>query len=83
MAKILNLYEAKTQLSKLVDQASAGEEIVIAKAGTPKARLVPLRKPSRKPGVWKGRIWVSEDFDDELPADVLAGFLGTDEDEPR
>ena len=83
MVKILNLYEAKAQLSKLVEQASAGEEIVIAKAGTPKARLVPLRKPARKPGGWKGRIWVSEDFDDELPAGILAEFLGTDEDEPR
>ena len=80
MARVLNLYEAKTQLSKLVEQASAGEEIVIAKAGTPKARLVPLRKPSRKPGSWKGRVWVSDDFDDELPASVLAEFLGTDED---
>lgn len=83
MAKVLNLYEAKTQLSKLVEQAAAGEEIVIAKAGIPKARLVPLRKPSRKPGGWEGRVWVSEDFDDELPPELLAGFFGADEDDPR
>jgi prevent-host-death family protein len=83
MVKVLNLYEAKTQLSKLVEEAAAGEEIVIAKAGTPKARLVPLRKPRRKPGGWEGRVWVSGDFGDELPPDVLAGFLGSDEDEPR
>jgi prevent-host-death family protein len=82
MTRILNLYEAKAHLSKLVEQAAAGEEIVIAKAGTPKARLVPLRKQQRKPGGWEGRIRVSEDFDDELPADVLGGFLGADAGEP-
>ena len=83
--KTVNLYEAKTHLSKLIDEASAGREIIIAKAGTPKARLVPLEKrvPKRQPGGWEGRVRIADDFDDELPADILAGFLGEDEDEGR
>jgi len=81
--KTVNLYDAKTQLSKLVDEASAGNEIVIAKAGKPKARLVPLEKPKgdRKPGGWEGRIWIAEDFDEDLPPEILAGFVGEDEEE--
>ena len=76
MSKILNLYEAKTHLSELVERAAAGEEIVIAKAGRPKARLVPLEKAEqpRKPGVWKGRLWISDDFDAPLPESILRGF---------
>jgi prevent-host-death family protein len=77
MAKVLNLYEAKTQLSALVEEASAGAEIIIAKAGVPRARLVavaPVRR--RRPGGSKGRIRMSADFDAPLPADVLASFLG-------
>jgi prevent-host-death family protein len=79
--KQVNLYEAKTQLSKLVDAAAAGEEIIIAKAGKPKARLMPLEraKPSRRPGGWEGRIWIADDFDEDLPPDVLAAFLGGDD----
>jgi prevent-host-death family protein len=81
--KTINLYEAKTHLSELVERAAAGEEIVIAKRGTPKARLVPLRgsKEVRKPGGWEGKIWVSEDFDDPLPPEILAGFLGEEPDD--
>lgn len=78
-APAVNLYEAKTQLSRLVDRAAAGEEIVIAKAGTPRARLVPLlpkRRPPRRPGGSKGRIWVGADFDAPLPADLLSLFSG-------
>ena len=78
MARVLNLYEAKTQLSALVEEASAGAEIIIAKANMPQARLVavaPARR--RRPGGSKGRIRMSADFDAPLPADVLAGFLGT------
>jgi prevent-host-death family protein len=75
---IINLYQAKTSLSQLVERAAAGEEIIIAKAGKPKARLVPLaeRGQSRRPGGWEGKVWVAEDFDDPLPADILAGFEG-------
>jgi prevent-host-death family protein len=80
-SKIVNLYDAKTHLSALVDEASAGAEIIIAKSGKAKARLVPLEKPQqeRQPGGWKGRVWVADDFDDELPPEVLAGFLGEDD----
>ena len=64
----LNLYEAKTQLSALVDAAAAGKEIIIAKNGTPLAKLVAYRdKPLRKPGRLKGKIWMSKDFDAPMP----------------
>ena len=76
--KVVNIYEAKTHLSKLVDEAAAGREIVIAKAGVPRARLVPVEtsRPRRKPGGAKGRIRIAADFDAPLPADILAAFLG-------
>lgn len=75
MATMLNLYEAKTRLSTLVDQAAAGAEIIIAKGGKPLARLVPLRQTERRrPGRAKGKIWMSADFDAPLPDDVLAAF---------
>ncbi|HEY2730062.1 MAG TPA: type II toxin-antitoxin system prevent-host-death family antitoxin [Polyangia bacterium] len=81
MTKPINLYDAKTQLSRLVDRAADGEEIVIAKAGKPRARLVPLAKKSRrKPGLWKGKIWIARDFDAPLPPEILAGFTGGGED---
>jgi prevent-host-death family protein len=72
-----NMHEAKTQLSKLADRASHGEEIVIARNGTPVARLVavPERKP-RKLGLWKGRVVIGDDFDDPLPDDIQAAFEG-------
>jgi prevent-host-death family protein len=79
--KVVNLYEAKTHLSRLIEEASSGSEIIIAKAGTPKARLVPIENPrgKRRPGGWEGRIQISDDFDDELPAEILAGFVGDEE----
>jgi len=77
MAKVLNLYEAKTRLSSLVEEAAAGNEIVIAKAGVPRARLVPLRtRARRRPGGSKGRIRIAADFDAPLPPDILEGFIG-------
>ena len=77
MSKSVNLYEAKTRLSELVERAAGGEEIVIAKAGKPRARLVPLGpRKKREPGGWEGQVWISEDFDDSLPPEVLAGFTG-------
>lgn len=81
MAKRVNLYEAKTRLSELVDRAGAGEEIVIAKAGRPVARLMPLpAKPrSRAPGRWRGRVKIAPDFDAPLPADLLGDFEGEEE----
>ena len=77
MVKMLNLYEAKSRLSSLVEEAAAGTEIVIAKAGVPRARLVPLKaRARRRPGAWKGRIRIASDFDAPLPPDILAGFTG-------
>lgn len=76
----VNLYDAKTQLSKLVDRAAAGEEIVIAKAGRPVARLVPLAKTTRKRefGFLRGKVWVGPDFDGPLPEDIQRAFDGLD-----
>lgn len=76
----LNLYEAKTQLSALVERAAAGEEIIIAKAGRPLARLVPLAapKPRRVPGLLRNQIKIAPDFDDPLPEDLLRLFNGLD-----
>jgi prevent-host-death family protein len=76
----LNLYEAKTRLSSLVDQAAAGAEIIIAKNGRPMAKLVGLRDVKRrKPGSAKGKIRIAADFDAPLPDDVLAAFEGGDD----
>ncbi|MDQ3520871.1 MAG: type II toxin-antitoxin system Phd/YefM family antitoxin [Gemmatimonadota bacterium] len=84
MSQTVNLYHAKTHLSDLVERAAAGEEIIIAKAGKPRARLVPLPEPvkqPRQPGGWKGKIWIADDFDDPLPPEIMAGFLGQDDPE--
>lgn len=74
---IKNIHEAKTHFSKLVDQAAAGEEVIIAKADKPVAKLVPYveARKDRKPGGWEGKIWIVDDFD-ELPPDLLAAFNG-------
>ena len=71
----INMHEAKTRLSNLVDQALAGKEVVIAKAGTPLVRLVPVGRTAatRKPGRFKGRVRLSPDFD-QTPADVIRSF---------
>jgi prevent-host-death family protein len=76
MGKQVNLYEAKTKLSHLVERAAAGEEIIIAKDGKPRARLVPLKSepPLRRPGAGRGRVWIADDFDAPLPAELLAAF---------
>ena len=74
---LVNMHEAKTHLSRLVDRAAAGEEIVIGKAGRPMARLVPYteHRAPRRPGALKGRLWVAKDFDD-TPAVVVDAFEG-------
>jgi prevent-host-death family protein len=69
----LNLYEAKTQLSALVDAAAAGDEIIIAKNGQPMAKLGPIQPVRRKPGRLKGKIWISKDFDAPMP-EIEAAF---------
>jgi prevent-host-death family protein len=72
----VNIHEAKTQLSRLLARVAAGEEVVIARAGTPIARLVPIRPPDepRVLGQDRGRYDVPEDFDAPLPPDVLSDF---------
>lgn len=77
-AKSVNIHAAKTQLSKLVDQVAAGNEVVIAKAGKPVARLVPLAPAgrNRKLGALKGKLTVPDNFDAPLPASALAAFDG-------
>jgi len=72
----VNLYAAKTHLSSLVERASGGEEIIIAKAGRAVARLValPNGRPRRKPGRGRGKIHIRNDFDAPLPPDIAAAF---------
>jgi prevent-host-death family protein len=74
--KIINIYDAKTQLSRLLREVAAGEDIVIAKDGTPLARLVPYQQEGkvRELGFARGRIKVSDDFDAPLPTDLLEEF---------
>jgi len=74
----VNLYEAKTRLSQLVERAAEGEEIIIAKAGRPLARLVPLaqRTGPRPLGLLAGEVRVGPDFDDPLPATIREAFEG-------
>lgn len=74
----VNIYEAKTNLSRLVELAAAGEEIVIAKAGKPMARLSAFEEAAgpRRPGCLVGRFRVSEDFDAPLPEDIVEAFEG-------
>lgn len=79
MTKV-NVHEAKTHLSKLIEKAKKGEEIVIANNGNPEARLIAY-EPAGKEwfGMDEGKGWIADDFD-ELPPDVLAAFYGEDED---
>lgn len=73
IAHTINIHEAKTHLSRLVEQAAAGDEIIIAKAGKPMARLVPLAvaPKSKQFGLLQGQIDIAPDFDAPLPADFL------------
>jgi len=68
----ISIHQAKVHFSKLLSRVAAGEEIVITKAGKPVARLVPFQKPKKKriPGQDKGKVWIAEDFDAPLPADI-------------
>ena len=72
----VNVHEAKTHLSRLLERVAAGEEIIISKANKPMAKLTPLSKPQmdRVPGLDKGVIKIPDDFDAPLPEDVLALF---------
>lgn len=75
MPEQINIYEAKTHLSQLVERAAAGEEIVIAKAGRPRARLVPLERPTgrrRGYGSMRGKIWLADDWDSDETNEAIA-----------
>ena len=74
----INIHEAKTHLSRLVDEVVAGAEVVIAKAGKPMAKLIPFipATKKRKLGLLAGKLSVPADFDAPLPEDVLASFEG-------
>jgi prevent-host-death family protein len=76
--RMVNIHTAKTHLSRLLNEVAAGEDVVIAKAGKPVARLVPFepRREPRRPGLMKGQIWIAEDFDEPLPEEMLAAFRG-------
>ncbi|MHB1292410.1 MAG: type II toxin-antitoxin system Phd/YefM family antitoxin [Sulfuricella sp.] len=74
--QLVNIHEAKTQLSKLLEQVQAGEDVVIAKAGTPIVRLIPYAPPRRRiapPGAMEGEGWIADDFDE--PIDKLFDCL--------
>ena len=75
---IIEIDQASMQLPKLIDDASKGEEILIAKDGSPVARLVPVHKSAKglRFGSMKGKIWIADDFDAPLPDDIQAAFEG-------
>ena len=75
----VNIHEAKTHLSRLLQRVANGEEVTIARAGVPVARLVPLAPETKKKrplGMDRGRVWVADDFDAPLPDDLLKEFYG-------
>jgi prevent-host-death family protein len=76
MARVVNMHEAKSSLSQLVEEAEGGEDIVIARAGKPVVRLVPVRPARRRLGDWKGKVWMSAAFDAPLPERVLGAWTG-------
>lgn len=69
MDKAVNIHEAKTHLSRLIERVEAGEEITLARAGRPVAKLVPFKRllEPRPLGLWKGKVVIKPDFDDPLP----------------
>lgn len=73
----VNIHEAKTQFSKLIEAVAVGKRIIIAKAGKPAAMLVPVpSRPVRQPGAMKDKMRIADDFDAPLPDEVLAAFEG-------
>ena len=70
---IVDIHEAKTRLSRLLNRVVSGEEIIIARGGKAVAKLVPIEEPKRDrvPGLDVGKIWIAEDFDTPLPEDIL------------
>ena len=78
--KTVNIHEAKTHLSRLIEEVAAGGEVIIARNGKPVARLLPVARRSvpRQPGLWRGQVRIGEDFDAPLPAELATAF-GVDE----
>lgn len=76
--KKVNIHQAKTHLSQLLEAVIKGEIVIISKAGTPIAKLTPLDNPKAKPkfGVLKGKIKIAKDFDAPLSKDILDSFEG-------
>ena len=76
MVRPVNIHEAKTHFSRLVERAANREEIIIARAGRPLARLMPLASPTRprRPGLLKGRIRIAKNFDAPLPRTIARAF---------
>ncbi|MBI3783152.1 MAG: type II toxin-antitoxin system Phd/YefM family antitoxin [Deltaproteobacteria bacterium] len=72
----VNIHEAKTHLSKLLARVARGEEVIIARAGRPVARLVPVNRPRRRRilGADKGKVFIADDFDAPLPDDIQRSF---------
>jgi len=82
----VNIHEAKTHLSRLLQRVAAGEEVTIARSGTPVARLIavePEKKKIRPLGMDKGKIWIADDFDAPLPDDLLKAFYGGEIPKPK
>ena len=82
MEKLVNVHEAKTHLSRLLEEVAQGEEIVIGKAGKPVARLVPYtpKRGRRKPGGWKGKLRLADDWDsEEINRKIEGLFYGSDD----
>lgn len=73
MSRIVNIYDAKTNLSKLLQAVERGEEILIGRAGEPIARLSPVRRSAREIGFADGNLWIADDFD-EAPDDIVEAF---------
>ncbi len=72
----VNVHDAKTHFSKLLERVALGEEVIIARAGHPIAKLVPIQPetPERAPGSARGDVWIGPDFDEPLPEDLQATF---------
>ena len=77
MDKAINVHEAKTHLSRLLERVEAGEEITLARAGRPVARLVPYQpqREPRRPGQWKGRLWLAPDWDSREVNDAITDLF--------
>jgi prevent-host-death family protein len=78
MTEVVNVHAAKTHLSRLLERVEAGEEITLARAGKPVAKLVPYqaRREPRKLGLWKGKVWFAPDWDSPEVNEQIARDFG-------